>query len=95
MEQKSRPPSTEEALAEVVPHLSSRPRRSPERWTFAIAPISFGSCDPQSYEKAISSPTANIWKRATDEERNSLVENGTLVLVPRPMPKNVISSKLV
>jgi hypothetical protein len=40
--------------------------------------------EPQSYEKALAGPDAELWRRAMDEEFASLLENGTWELEKLP-----------
>ncbi|KAJ1525556.1 hypothetical protein ONE63_010361 [Megalurothrips usitatus] len=56
---------------------------------------SYFSEDPQTVEEALSRPDAREWKRAMDEEMESLNRHGTWELVSRPDGRNVISSKWV
>lgn len=51
--------------------------------------------EPCSYREAISSPNAERWKRAMDEEYNSLIKNHTWEIVKLPPGCKPISCKWV
>lgn len=51
--------------------------------------------DPQSVEEAMSSPHAAEWKKAMDEEYNSLMKNNTWSLTDLPTNKKALPSKWV
>jgi transposase InsO family protein len=51
--------------------------------------------DPRSYEEAIASPNRDNWQQAMDEELNSLSENKTWNLVPRPKNHKVLRGRWV
>lgn len=75
-------------------HYNFRPRNAlkpPARYDLNIADI----LTPQTYEEAISSPQAENWKEAINDELNSLEKNQTWELVPLPKDSNVIGSKWV
>ena len=50
---------------------------------------------PISYSEAVSSPEAANWKRAMDEEVDSLVGNETFTLVPPPQDREIVGEKWV
>lgn len=71
-----------------------RPRSSlkvPARYEVNVADIAI----PNTYEEAMSSPQANNWKEAIQEELNSLEKNKTWDLVLPPESANIIGSKWV
>ena len=49
--------------------------------------------EPQSYEQAISSPEAEKWKKAMDEEYASLIDNHTWDLEIPPPNQQVIQTR--
>src|SRR2546423_2093306 len=51
--------------------------------------------EPSSMEEALLSPYAKEWLQAGTEENNSLESNGTWTLVPRPVDRKVIGTKIV
>lgn len=51
--------------------------------------------DPQNVEEALSSPHANEWKKAMDEEYNSLIETETWQLEDLPAGKKALTNKWV
>jgi Reverse transcriptase (RNA-dependent DNA polymerase)/gag-polypeptide of LTR copia-type/Pol polyprotein, beta-barrel domain/GAG-pre-integrase domain/Integrase core domain len=52
--------------------------------------------EPQSFKEAVNHPTrARQWEDAIYDEYNSIVNNGTWTLVPRPANRKVVSSKWV
>jgi len=53
------------------------------------------SGDPATYEEAMRSPDAELWKAAIKEEYEALINTGTWVLVELPPGANVIGSKWV
>ena len=50
---------------------------------------------PENYENAISSPKAEQWQKAMDEEMNALVDNDTFKLTPIPEGRSVVGGKWV
>jgi len=51
--------------------------------------------EPSSIEEALRSPHATQWLEAYHIENNSLEANGTWTLVPRPLDRKVIGTKVV
>lgn len=51
--------------------------------------------DPQTVEEALASPQATEWKRAMDEEYNSLIKNKTWTLAELPPGKKALPYKWV
>jgi hypothetical protein len=51
--------------------------------------------DPASYDDAMASDRAEDWRKAMDQEMNSLVENGTWTECLRPRGRNVVENKWV
>ena len=51
--------------------------------------------EPRTYRQALRSPQVELWKKAMDEEYNSLIQNGTWKLVPLPRGRKAIGSKWV
>lgn len=50
---------------------------------------------PQSHKEAMRSPDAGKWREAEKSEFESLMENKTWVLVPRPKGRHVVSNRWV
>ena len=50
---------------------------------------------PQTYNEAINSPHATDWKRAMEEELESLKENDTFEITMQPEGKNLVGGKWV
>ena len=86
---------------------SERARRPPERegiiagnwWEFTEDALY--SCadnilgEPKSIDEALNSPARNDWKKALDDEFESLTMHNTWTLVKLPENRNVIDSKWV
>lgn len=51
--------------------------------------------EPQSYQEAITSPQAALWKRAMDEEMESLQKNNTWSVVPRQEGRKPLENRWV
>ena len=51
--------------------------------------------DPVTYKEALSGPEASSWQAALKDEYQSLIENGTWTLVPRPRQRKIIKCKWV
>lgn len=51
--------------------------------------------DPESVEEAMSMDDAAMWWEAIQDELRSQEENGTWVLVDKPVGKNIVSSKML
>lgn len=51
--------------------------------------------DPRTLKEALSSPDQDSWKRAMDEEINSLMQNKTWELVSPPVGANIVTCKWV
>ena len=51
--------------------------------------------EPQSVHEALNGKDSEKWKRALEEEYDSLIKNGTWELVPPPKDCNIIGSKWV
>ena len=51
--------------------------------------------EPLTYEEAINSPDAELWKEAIGKELNSHASNGTWALVDRPAGRNIVTNKWV
>lgn len=70
---------------------SSRPRRErklPEKFKDHVVYVNV--CDagvPDTYEEAVNSPDAKLWKNAMNDEINSLEQNKTWEIVDAPMSK--------
>jgi hypothetical protein len=54
-----------------------------------------GIIEPCTFKQAMDLPDAEMWKKACEDEINSLVENGTWEIVPLPTGKKAIGSKWV
>ena len=50
---------------------------------------------PNNHREAMRSPDAEKWKLAEQKEYNSLIENKTWVLVPRPKDRQVVANRWV
>ncbi|HVX00707.1 MAG TPA: reverse transcriptase domain-containing protein, partial [Candidatus Babeliaceae bacterium] len=62
--------------------------------SFGLAAVS-SQTDPTTYHDAMSREDAEEWKRAAEEEMQSIKEAGTYTLVERPPGVNVIGNKWV
>ena len=51
--------------------------------------------EPKSYQEALVSPEADLWKSAMEEEYSSLIENGTWELTALPEGRTTVKSKWV
>lgn len=54
-----------------------------------------GASEPNTYKQAMRSPDAKLWRKAAEEEINSLYSNGTWDLVPLPEGRKAVGSKWV
>ena len=64
----------------------------PEQITFAYALTAASALtEPQTFEEAQASPDAAKWRKAMDEEYDSLIENKTWSLVRLPSNRNAIN----
>uniref|UniRef100_A0A1J3IJ96 Retrovirus-related Pol polyprotein from transposon TNT 1-94 n=1 Tax=Noccaea caerulescens TaxID=107243 RepID=A0A1J3IJ96_NOCCA len=54
-----------------------------------------GRSEPQSYEEALSDSDSELWVKASDEEMESLMKNGTWILVDRVKGQKPIGCKWV
>ena len=50
---------------------------------------------PTCYSQAVNAPDSSGWKRAMDEEMNSLESNDTFTFTPLPPTRDVVGGKLV
>ena len=90
----------EEPTAEV-PQRPQCDRKAPDRlgvitgdwWEFAN--IAVDSDEPQTHKEALSCEKAEHWRKAIDNEMNSLVANHTWDLVDLPEGKKVVGSRWV
>ena len=57
---------------------------------YACAFTAMAHIEPPNYEEVMKSDDAKAWKKAMDEEYNSLIENNTWELVDRPKDRPVI-----
>lgn len=51
--------------------------------------------DPRTYDEAIKAADGDKWQKASEEEYQSLVSNGTWTLCEKPMGANVIGSRWI
>lgn len=58
------------------------------------AAVSYGP-EPQTRKQAIRSSEAQQWKMAMDDEYDSLIENNTWKVVPKPKDRKILSSRWV
>lgn len=84
----------EETAARRYPERRRVPKREDDFIYTFLAASSEGD-DPLTVEDAMNLPEANEWRKAMDEEIQSLEAHGTWELVSRPENRNVISSKWV
>lgn len=61
----------------------------------AIAKLSKEEQDPRTMTEALSRADKDDWKRAMDEEIESLRLNGTWEIIPRPSEQNIVTCKWV
>lgn len=93
-EENEREKSNVEEVSE--PSRPRRERKLPARLNDHIVYVNV--CDvsvPETYEEAISSPQANLWKNAMNNEINSLEQNETWQIVDEPINKNIIEVKWI
>jgi transposase InsO family protein len=60
-----------------------------------VAAVARSFHEPNTYKQAMKSPDAVLWRKAAEEEINSLLANGTWELVPLPEGKKAIGSRWV
>jgi Reverse transcriptase (RNA-dependent DNA polymerase)/gag-polypeptide of LTR copia-type/GAG-pre-integrase domain/Integrase core domain len=60
-----------------------------------VAGVACGIYEPNTYNQAMKSPDAELWRKAAEEEINSLNANGTWDIVPLPPDRKAIGSKWV
>jgi hypothetical protein len=60
-----------------------------------VAAVAGGFYEPNTYKQAMKSPDAALWRKAAEEEINSLLANGTWELVPLPEGRKAIGSRWV
>jgi hypothetical protein len=60
-----------------------------------VAAVAGSFHEPNTYKQAMKSPDAVLWRKAAEEEINSLLANGTWELVPLPEGKKAIGSRWV
>ena len=83
-----------------IQNIVSEERLGDEEWLRTETAF---SCDfaystkecPSTFQEAMKSSDANLWRKATDSEFESLMSNGTWDLVERPIGANVINSMWV
>ena len=93
-----------EAVEEVVNQRIQRERRAPDRldiitgdwWDFIEnANVAVSNDEPSSYQEAMNSSKSDQWRKAIEEELDSLEKNHTWELVNLPEGKNVVGSRWV
>ena len=75
-----------------------RVRRPPNRFDdecYLASDITADINEPINIDEAFSGQHSTEWKQATDSEFESLIENGTWELVPKPEGKNIVGNKWV
>ena len=78
----------EDAVADdvpIAPTIEVQPVQPPEARVLPDREINIAYCEPTTYEKAISSPEAEQWKLAIEQELLANQKNGTWTIVPRPV----------
>ena len=84
-----------------APRRSTRIRHEPTRYGLVAQHIALSSVaqseirEPLSYNEAMRSPEAHLWKQAMDEEISSLYENHTWDLVDPPANTPILRGKWV
>jgi hypothetical protein len=82
---------------------STRERRPPVEWWKGSPDVEHADItrstdaheDPQTFSEAINSSDSGKWKAAIEEEYQSLIQNQTWELVPKPKDRNIVSCKWV
>ncbi|GAB2276096.1 hypothetical protein Dimus_039170 [Dionaea muscipula] len=64
-------------------------------FTALLAASDINCIEPDSYAAAIASKNSQCWKKAMNEEYDSLIKNNTWTLVPRPVKARVIDCKWI
>lgn len=76
-------------------NITLRPRNKNIQQDKGLMCLYMNVSDPQNVEEALSSTDAEEWKKAMDEEYNSLMENETWKLVDLPAGKRALPCKWV
>lgn len=87
----SRTPIYTEKYKQYKGMYSSTSQNQPE----PISHLMIEPFEPRSYQEAISSPDAELWKVAIQEEYDSLTQNQTWVLTTLPPGRTAIKNRLV
>lgn len=93
---------TEATESDLDEHLEARPARVypsrirafPERYQ-AMLTSNDADSEPETYTEALASADAEKWVSSMQSEYDSLIENKTWILVPRPKNHNVIKCRWV
>lgn len=62
---------------------------------YALVAANPTAADPLTISEALSSPDADRWKLAMDEEYNSLIKNGTWSLTDLPVGQKPVTNKWI
>jgi transposase InsO family protein len=91
------PPINARGILTLVPGRTPRSTQgiAPKRLIEEINITSTPVLTPDSYTEAISSPQANEWKQAMDEEYRALMANNTFTLVPLPPDRTAVKTRWV
>ena len=86
-----------EVVEQTMCRRSERSNRGvpPDRYMANLNLIKNEESEPRSVKEALSSFNKNKWKKAMDEEINSLNENSTWDIVPLPKDSNLVTCKWV
>lgn len=87
------PQPNQEENQRRYPVRERKPKIDPDMYYYANVAEALG--DPMTRSEALSRPDAEEWKKAMDEEYESLMKNGTWTLVDRPPNTNIVGSKWV
>jgi hypothetical protein len=82
----------------ILPEGSRRNRRQPQAFHIQEESIEFAyrvSGEPDHYQEAINSNESTEWKKAMDEEMESIKKNNTWEVVERPEGRRIVDCKWV
>lgn len=63
--------------------------------SLVVAEVFMAQVEPMNLEEVLESKEVNKWLKAIDEELDSLEQNNTWKLVPRPQNKNVLTNRWI
>ena len=85
-----------------IQNIANLERLDDDEWLRTETPLGMAApmCDyaycssecPKTFQEALRSPDAELWKKAADEEYNSIMANETWELVEKPVGANLIKS---